>query len=55
MDDLENDVRALLGLYPHNNDTNYVKQDGFFYMSICKKYGQEKVDQKIFELKREKR
>lgn len=44
---MEEDIKKFLGLPPYNNCCNIVQNDGFYYMSLCAKYGKEKVDEKI--------
>ena len=44
---MDEDIKKFLGLPPYNNFCNIVQGDGFFYQSLCAKYGKEKVDEKI--------
>lgn len=45
---LVDNVKAYLGLPPHDKSTNFVKEDWYFLDSLYKKYGTEAV-QKAFE------
>ena len=47
---LIDDCKKYLGLYPYNNWTNFVVKDFYFYTDMCKKYGEENVANAIKEL-----
>lgn len=49
---LEHDVKKYLGIAPFDEDYNIVKHDGYFYRSLCLKYGEESVDEAIKALRR---
>ena len=47
------DCKKYLGLSPYNTWTNVVVSDSYFYMDMCKKYGEEIVNKTIKALKQE--
>ena len=44
---LIDDCKKYLGLYPYNDWTNVCVSDSYFYKSICDKYGKQNVDDTI--------
>lgn len=49
---LEEDCRKLLGLEPFNTWTNTCFGDGFYYKSLCEKYGEDQVKTMCEKLKK---
>lgn len=47
------DCKKYLGIYPYNNWTNFVVSDYYFYQDMCKRYGEQSVANAIKELKKE--
>ena len=48
-----NDCKMYLGLPPYNDWMNIVMSDAYFYMDMCKKYGEQNVVMTIKQLKGE--
>ena len=48
---LIDDCKKYLGIFPYNDLTNIVVNDSYFYMDMCKRYGKENVINTIKELK----
>lgn len=46
------DCKKYLGLYPYDDWTNIVVNDSYFYKDMCKRYGEQNVANAIKELKR---
>lgn len=46
-----NDCKKYLGLPPYNDWMNIVMDDAYFYMDMCKKYGEQNVAMAIKQLK----
>lgn len=50
---LINDCKKYLGLPPYDDDSNKLWGDDRFYIALCKKYGEESVDDTIQQLESE--
>lgn len=50
--DLEEKVKAFLGLPPHNKPSNYVVGDYWYIESLRKQYGDKAVDNILEKLRR---
>lgn len=50
MQNLEDKVKAYLGLPPHNGWANYLAWDSYYLESLRKQYGEKAVDNMIKKL-----
>lgn len=50
---LVDDCRKYLGKTPYNTSSNICLGDGYFYMSMCNKYGEQEVINTIKALRKE--